>query len=67
MAENIKVENRVHTVAVRLTPLQFNRLKKAADRKGLPPSVFAYLAVLDLTTAVLQTSNPFDDSQLSIL
>lgn len=57
---------RSHTVAVRLTPAQFNRLKKAADRKGLPPSVLAYLGVLSITADVLNSPD-FDSAQLSIL
>jgi predicted DNA binding CopG/RHH family protein len=54
------------TVAVRLSPLQLNRLKKAANRKGLAPSTFAYLAVLKLTEDVLQYI-PLDQAELDIL
>lgn len=64
MDENI--ENRTQTVAVRLSVLQMNRLKKAAREKGLPPSTFAYLAVLQLTNEALQ-SDLFDQKELSIL
>ena len=61
-----KTSGRDLTVAVRLNALQLNRLKKAAARKGLPPSTFAYLAVLQLTDDVLK-SFPVDQAELDIL
>lgn len=64
--ETDKTSGRNLTVAVRLNALQLNRLKKAAARKGLPPSTFAYLAVLQLTDDVLK-SFPVDQVELDIL
>jgi predicted DNA binding CopG/RHH family protein len=64
--ETDKTAERNLTVAVRLNSLQMNRLKKAAARKGLPPSTFAYLAVLQLTEDVLK-SFPVDQAELDIL